>query len=160
MGNTKIAKSAGHLSLVRVVRGKRSYLIMAKDRFMKNQVNLKGNSIFKFGDTTWEQLQGTSIYGRTTSAHVRHSLFRNRRTGQLGSTNVSLSTDAILISASEPGSCPPTQPSNRIELNDDEWIAFQQSMSYGKLNCDLCTTVNFFDLNGLNFEQTHPYQDL
>ena len=37
-----------------------------------------------------------------------------------------------------------------IALNDNEWLAFQHFMSYGKLNwifTDLCTTaVNFLDL--------------
>jgi hypothetical protein len=104
------------------------------------------NSIFKFGDTTWEQLEGTSM--GAPPAPMYATLYF----GIAELTNIPHFSDYLPFYRRYLDDCfgawlMPANPS--IESHDDEWTAFKNSMSYGKLNwifSDLSTSVNFLDL--------------
>jgi hypothetical protein len=104
------------------------------------------NSIFKFGDTTWEQLEGTSM--GAPPAPMYATLYF----GIAELKNIPRFSEHLPFYRRYLDDCfgawlMPANPN--IESHDDEWTAFKTSMSYGMLNwvfTDLSTSVNFLDL--------------
>jgi hypothetical protein len=104
------------------------------------------NSIFKFGDTIWEQLEGTSM--GAPPAPMYATLYF----GIAELTNIPTFSEYLPFYRRYLDNCfgawlLPADPN--IESHDNNWTAFQNSMSYGKLTwifTDLSTSVNFFDL--------------
>jgi hypothetical protein len=104
------------------------------------------NSIFKFGDTTWEQLEGTSM--GAPPAPMYATLYF----GIAELENIPKFSERLPFYRRYLDDCfgawlLPTNPN--IESHDDDWKAFQHSMTYGKLNwifTELTSSVNFLDL--------------
>jgi hypothetical protein len=104
------------------------------------------NSIFKFGDTAWEQLEGTSM--GAPPAPMYATLYF----GIAELDNIPKFSEWLPFYRRYLDDCfgiwiLPAKPD--IESHDNEWTAFQNSMSYGKLTwifSDLSTSVDFLDL--------------
>jgi hypothetical protein len=104
------------------------------------------NSIFKFGDTTWEQLEGTSMGAPPAPMHATIYF------GIAELTNIPQFSEYLPFYRCYLDDCSgawllPANP--HIESHDDKWAAFQASVNCGKLKwifTDLSTSVNFLDL--------------
>jgi hypothetical protein len=104
------------------------------------------NSIFKFGDTIWGQLEGTSMCAPPAP------MYATLYFGIAKLKNIPTFSEYLPFYHRYLDDCfgawlLPANPN--IESHDNEWTAFQNSMSYGKLTwifTDLSTSVNFLDI--------------